>query len=155
MYSNSPPTNRWWLTQTWISFVRPSCNFILHGWKTQAISSFNTIVTLDGCVCGNGKLYLSLKFRTYREFSTPLRPALNGARIDPSDLHEYRQSHQLLGPCCLCPFISEAQPDFVEAAIYLAPTGPNAGYYVASCARDECGYLGELWYLIRMDLLCW
>jgi len=34
-------------------------------------------------------------------------------------------------------------PDFVETAIYLATSGTYAGEYVASCAKDNCGYLGE------------
>jgi hypothetical protein len=36
------------------------------------------------------------------------------------------------------------QPDFVEAPIYMALVGPCAGEYVASCARDRCGYFGKL-----------
>jgi len=38
-------------------------------------------------------------------------------------------------------------PDFVEAAIYMASDGDNAGQYVATCAKDKCGYFGEPVYL--------
>jgi len=34
-------------------------------------------------------------------------------------------------------------PDFVEAATYMVRAGHLAGQYVASCALDKCGYLGE------------
>jgi hypothetical protein len=39
--------------------------------------------------------------------------------------------------------IEETDPDFLEAAIYPVPVGPLAGTYVASCARDRCGYMGK------------
>jgi hypothetical protein len=65
-------------------------------------------------------------------------------RITPSDLREHRVSHQMLGPCCLCPMIDLNQPDFVEAAMYMPVTGPFAGQYIATCARDKCGYFGKL-----------
>jgi hypothetical protein len=39
----------------------------------------------------------------------------------------------------------DTQPDFVEAAMYMAPIGPFAGMYLAGCAQDvSCGYLGRL-----------
>lgn len=51
----------------------------------------------------------------------------------------------MLGPCCLCPMKVDIQPDFVEAAMYMAPIGPFAGMYLASCAQDaSCGYLGRI-----------
>lgn len=38
----------------------------------------------------------------------------------------------------------DAEPDFKEAAIYQVPTGlAGKPEYVASCARDLCGYFGE------------
>jgi hypothetical protein len=47
-------------------------------------------------------------------------------------------------------------PDFVEAAIYMASDGDNAGQYagqyVATCAKDECGYFGESVYPTPSDL---
>jgi hypothetical protein len=35
------------------------------------------------------------------------------------------------------------KPSFVEAAIYIASGGEYAGKYIAACAKDECGYVGE------------
>ena len=69
------------------------------------------------------------------------------ARVTPSSLLDHRISHRMLGPCCLCPMMDAMKPDFVEAAIYMASDGDNAGKYVATCAKDECGYFGELIYL--------
>jgi len=40
-------------------------------------------------------------------------------------------------------------PNFVEAAIYMVPTGSLSGEYVSSCARGQCGYFGE-----RLGLSC-
>jgi hypothetical protein len=40
--------------------------------------------------------------------------------------------------------IDTNQPDFVEAAMYMPATGPFAGQYIATCARDKCGYLSKL-----------
>jgi len=71
------------------------------------------------------------------------RPSANGTRIHPSDMHTYRELHQMLGPCCLCPMVEENGPDFMEAAIYKPVTGLFAGDYVTSCARDRCGYFGK------------
>jgi hypothetical protein len=59
----------------------------------------------------------------------------------------------MLGPCCLCPLINPTGPDFVEAAIYLATSGTYAGEYVASCATDNCGYLGKFRCLPAVGLL--
>lgn len=39
--------------------------------------------------------------------------------------------------------VDENKPDFVEAAIYMASVGEQAGQYIATCAKDECGYSGE------------
>jgi hypothetical protein len=35
------------------------------------------------------------------------------------------------------------ESDFVEAAIYVATEGEQWGRYVASCAKDLCGYYGR------------
>ena len=37
----------------------------------------------------------------------------------------------------------------VEAAIYIAVTGPYWGFWVAACAEEACGYFGECWSLVR------
>lgn len=74
----------------------------------------------------------------------PQRPCTTQARIKPSDLEAYRQSHRMLGPCCLCPMKDGGQPDFVEAAMYMVTAGSLSGEYIASCAQNHCGYFGEL-----------
>ena len=57
-------------------------------------------------------------------------------------MQNYCMTHCMSFPCCLCPLADENQPDLVEAAIYMAADGPLAGKFVASCARDLCGYFG-------------
>lgn len=73
----------------------------------------------------------------------PSNSTLTQGRVKPSDLQDYRQSHRMLGPCCLCPMQDATQPDFVEAAMYMITVGLLSGEYVASCARNRCGYFGE------------
>lgn len=66
-------------------------------------------------------------------------------RVPPSELASYRQTHRMLGPCCLCPMVDRNMPDFVESAIFLATVGHYAGEYVAACAsKSGCGYMGEI-----------
>ena len=68
-------------------------------------------------------------------------------------MRQYWFTNDMLGPCCLCSLINPMGLDFVEAAIYLATSGAYAGEYVASCATDNCGYLGEFRCLPTMGLL--
>jgi hypothetical protein len=68
------------------------------------------------------------------------RPTTVEGRIPPSEMQAYRTSHRMLGPCCLCPLMDAATPNFVEAAIYMATDGEEAGQFVARCAKDACGY---------------
>jgi hypothetical protein len=74
---------------------------------------------------------------------TVSRPATGNTRVRPSELRDYRESHRLLGPCCLCPMIDGNGPDYVESAIYEVSLGLFRGEYVASCARERCGYVGK------------
>jgi hypothetical protein len=56
----------------------------------------------------------------YTYFCYVPRPtSVDKVRVNPSDLRTYRMAYQMLGPCCLCPFINVMGPDFVEAAIYM------------------------------------
>jgi hypothetical protein len=64
--------------------------------------------------------------------------------VKPSDFDAHRISHQILGPCCLCPFIDVTGPDFVESTLCVVTLGPFTGEYAFMCARDRCGYFGEL-----------
>jgi hypothetical protein len=64
-----------------------------------------------------------------------------GERVTPSDLSAHRISHCFVGPCCLCAR-NTAMSQYVESDIRMATDGPFFGEYVASCATNECGYLG-------------
>jgi hypothetical protein len=49
--------------------------------------------------------------------------------------------------------VDAKKPNFVEAAIYMASDGEHAGHFVATCAKDECGYFGTLSYTVGVDCL--
>lgn len=81
------------------------------------------------------------------------RPVEEGFRLEPDHLRSYRDSHQFLGPCCLCPLVKgplkkEGNYCFVEAAIYLRVSGRYAGEYVIECCKGRCGYLGRFLHSI-------
>jgi len=61
--------------------------------------------------------------------------------VPPDELCLYRETHQYIGPGCLC-LLLEPLTAHKEAAIYLAVNGLYPGEYVAECADDRCGYLG-------------
>lgn len=73
------------------------------------------------------------------------RPVKERARVPPDELRRYRSTHQYLGPSCLCPLLEpiSENPVFREAAIYLSTSGCYKGEYVAECAKNRCGYLGQ------------
>ena len=66
-------------------------------------------------------------------------------RVTPDALRVYRENHQFLGPCCLCPLLQplSQEPHYTEAAIYLPLRGRYKGEWVAECAEGRCGYLGR------------
>jgi hypothetical protein len=66
-----------------------------------------------------------------------------GERVTPSDLRDHRLSHKFLGPCCMCPLLTEGGSTFKEAAIFAMPSGCFVGEYVAECADGKCGYFGK------------
>jgi hypothetical protein len=66
-----------------------------------------------------------------------------GERVTPSNLLDYRRSHELQGPCCLCASLSPDESAYTEASIFLAKSGPSAGGYVAACATGQCRYWGN------------
>jgi len=72
------------------------------------------------------------------------RPVEGNERVRPDALHNYRETHQFLGPCCLCPLLMlvSGEYHFTEAAMYVPIFGRYAGEYVAECAKSRCGYLG-------------
>lgn len=66
-------------------------------------------------------------------------------RVVPSDLPIHRESHQFVGPCCLCPlFLPNSEGLYVEASMCFETLGVFSGHFVAKCARSECGYYGRL-----------
>ena len=66
-----------------------------------------------------------------------------GERVTPSDFDAYRMSHDVLGPCCLCPFQHSDVGHFKESAIFMVGHGRFAGEYVAACAEGRCDYFGD------------
>ena len=76
------------------------------------------------------------------------RPTTGEKRLKPDALRNYRNTHQFLGPCCLCPLKfgplkKDGEPCFAEAAIYMPGVGRYEGEYIAECAKSRCGYLGS------------
>ena len=66
-----------------------------------------------------------------------------GERVTPSDLIEYRRSHDFKGPCCLCASLDADLASYTESSIFLATCRPSSGKYVAACATGQCRYWGE------------
>lgn len=95
------------------------------------------------CNCGVGEWCSGRASADSPLLTNDPRPCHQQHRVRPSSLREHRKVTVMLGPCCLCPLRDESEPDYVEAAIYRATTGPYAGQYVISCAQDKCGYLGQ------------
>jgi len=68
----------------------------------------------------------------------------NRRRVPPSDLPDYRNSHRLDNPYCLCLlFVTSRAATPNEVAIFIETVGAYSGEYVAKCAKNECGYFGE------------
>ena len=70
------------------------------------------------------------------------RPSTTEEQIRPENLTAHWVSHQMLGPCCLCPLVDPNAPDFVESAMYRATDGKFLGQFVATCAHNRCNYIG-------------
>ena len=65
-----------------------------------------------------------------------------GERVTPSDLLEYRNSHDFRGPSCMCASLDLDTAAYTESAIFVATCGPSTGKYVAACATGQCRYWG-------------
>lgn len=83
-----------------------------------------------------------------------------GERVTPSDLLEYRNTHQFRTPSCFCG-CKNNHATYTESAIYIAGDGPYPGEYVVSCVSGSCGYLSKSdsylnvqTYLIAVYLVC-
>jgi hypothetical protein len=97
-------------------------------------------------------------------FTRPVNEA--GERVSPSNLLEYRRTHDFKGPCCLCASLYADENAYTEASIFLAKSGPCTGKYVAACATGLCRYWGEsilnmvpivylrkCWYVVSLENL--
>ncbi|KAF9230625.1 hypothetical protein BU15DRAFT_83399 [Melanogaster broomeanus] len=62
-----------------------------------------------------------------------------GTRVAPDNLTGHRQTHEFLGPGCLCSSQS-IDRSFTEALIFMVTTGMHAGQWVAACAARRCKY---------------
>ena len=68
----------------------------------------------------------------------------NRRRVPPSDLPDYRNSHELNNPYCFCSlFVKSVRATRNEIAILIETVGAYSGEYVVKCAKNECGYFGE------------
>lgn len=111
----------------------------------QYDSNINDLTVWKWCVYS--MIYM---FRNRLHFSLP-RP-VNGAgeRVTPSELSDYRITHDFLGPCCLCAIPTENLAEgavnhkFMEALMQLStPPSRFQGEFIARCAQNRCGFLGE------------
>ena len=72
------------------------------------------------------------------------RPSTAVYWIPPYELMAYRQTHHILGLCCLFP-LDKGMWAFVEPMIFLVTLGQFAGEYVAACASaSRCSYMGDI-----------
>ena len=71
-------------------------------------------------------------------FHSVHKPVNGHKLVPPSDLRDYRDHHQFLGPSCLCPLFRPLEENLVfkEAAIYMPVFGPYAGEHVAECRES-------------------
>lgn len=103
---------------------------------------------------GNGMSVIFL-IRLFRSSTVALclhllsRPVNDtGERVTPSELSDHRVTHNFLGPCCLCAVPTSegvTAQQFVEALIQMSTSpGHYQGEFVARCAQNRCGFLGEL-----------
>ncbi|KAH6911252.1 hypothetical protein BKA70DRAFT_1424000 [Coprinopsis sp. MPI-PUGE-AT-0042] len=63
---------------------------------------------------------------------------LRNARVEPSDLEEYRRYHEFRAPLCLCSLVDGTE--YTESRIEVMSGGDRSGVYVAECADARCGY---------------
>jgi hypothetical protein len=91
------------------------------------------------CVVFNCSRFCLVSHAAYRPVTE------TGERVPPSDLLEYRRTHDFRGPCCLCASLdsSTLSTAYTEASIFVAIVGPCIGKYVAACATGQCRYWGK------------
>ncbi|KAJ7207470.1 hypothetical protein GGX14DRAFT_567422 [Mycena pura] len=67
-------------------------------------------------------------------------PVLNGVRVTPDELYEYRQHHVMKLPCCFCVLPTNDPNAYTEVKVFLATRGAVAGRHIAACATGNCRY---------------
>ena len=132
-----------------LSSVCPPPQVIFACMNTQPRSGFptrlswNIIVAPTNYNHGHGKqLFCYIIDGSYLQYPSG-RLSTETSHITPSQLWSHRISHRMLGPCCFCPLADPYAPGFVESAIYRRTESPYMGEWVATCARNKCGYFGE------------
>jgi len=66
------------------------------------------------------------------------RPVYEGECVQPDGLRNHRETHQFLGPCCICLLLKplSIEPCFKEAAIYMLLMGLYKEEYIAECVES-------------------
>jgi hypothetical protein len=82
----------------------------------------------------------------------------NGARVPPSDLYQYRNTHDFRFPCCICPASQQPPIDdqlqaaiqYKEARVFREQEGPYSSEWVAVCVAGACEYFRKFFYSIQL-----
>lgn len=69
---------------------------------------------------------------------------LQGHRVFPSGIGEYRDLHDIINPPCLCSSADDDATEPTESAIMEIQSGTLAGSWVACCANFKCGYWSKV-----------
>lgn len=71
------------------------------------------------------------------------RPIVGGERVPVAQWNNFRQTNIFQAPSCFCCHLVPDAEIYTEIAVFIAPKGPFAGYYIGQCANGTCSYLGE------------
>jgi len=72
-------------------------------------------------------------------------------RIPPALFSYYRSKHHFRNPNCFCPLQTDNLIN-KETLVFMPTEGPFKYQYIATCATDECPYIGKfemLWFLFN------
>lgn len=124
----------------------------LHQWHLFVINcSTHNIFSLDPTTLSLTTYYwyiTVLSRLVYRWIKCLRRPVKEGRCVAPDTLRNYCETHDFLGPCCLCPLLEMQRGIehgwFVEAAIHVPVCGLYTGEYIAECAKSQWGYSGSV-----------
>ncbi|KAJ3504471.1 hypothetical protein NMY22_g17913 [Coprinellus aureogranulatus] len=100
--------------------------------------------------CSPVPLHYDVLTRSLTEYSWPADER-SGRKIPPNMLESLRRTHVFRGPCCLCPFLNQAnhyEETFIGIVEGLHPDVDSSrelsGEYAAVCSRQRCGYFLRL-----------